>query len=308
MANQLKFACIVCTKDRPEDLTNLLVSLSKQTTKPDQIIIVDGSDHPIKFVVDKFPDLHCDYVTVRPPGLAKQRNVGIKNLRAEMNWVGFLDDDLVLEDQCIENLERFVNEHQDVKGVGLVINNQPTSSENFLFKLYHGIFLTDIRPGGIMTKSGMASAIRPVKVDQKVDWLYGGATFWNMSVFKEFKFDEWFSGVAYLEDVDFSYGVSRKYPLMLAASARCFHYCHPVKKQKLINHGAWHFVAWWYFADKYKFNKFLVAWSMFGMWLSNLLHGILKPSTHRTRTALGNLKAFKVIASGGVMSFKGFQK
>lgn len=297
-------ACIVCTKDRPEDLGNLFVSIAKQSRKPDQIIVVDGSDNPIKHVVDRFPELKIDYVTVRPPGLAKQRNVGIKQLRAEINWVGFMDDDLVLEEDCIENLEEFLGKNSEVKGVGLVINNQPTFSYNF----YRTLFLTDVEPGGIVTRSGNAAAIRPVKEDMKVEWLYGGATFWNTDVFKEFKFDEWFSGVGYLEDVDFSYGVSRKYLLMLASSARCFHYCHPVKKHRLVNHGAWHFVAWWYFARKYGFNPILVLWSMVGVLISNLGHGILRPQTHRIRSAWGNLKAFKVILFGEVQNFKGFQK
>ena len=308
MAHEIKIACIVCTKDRPEDLKNLFVSFEKQTRKPDQIIIVDGSDTPIKHVLDAFPTIHFDYVTVRPPGLAKQRNVGIKNLRPEMQWIGFMDDDLVLEPDCIEKLEEFILKKPEVKGIGLVIDNQPVSNPSMAFHLYHSIFMTDKEPGGIITKAAMASAIRPVKEDLRVDWLYGGATFWNTQVFKEFKFDEWFSGVGYLEDVDFSYGVSRKYPLMLASSARCNHYFHPVKKHRLVSHGAWHFVAWWYFANKYKFNKILVFWAMIGIWISNLAHGILKPSTHRLHTSWGNIKAFMVIFSGKVSEFKGFQK
>lgn len=300
----MKIACIICTKDRPEDLRNLFISLRKQTRKADQIIVVDGSDQPIKNVLEEFNELNIDYVTVRPPGLAKQRNVGIKNLKSDMDYIGFLDDDLVLEDRCLENLATFVSEHQEVKGIGLVINNQPV----FSYNIYRTIFLTDIEPGGIITKSGAASAIRPVNSDLKVDWLYGGATFWNASVFKEFKFDEWFSGIGYLEDVDFSYGVSRKYPLMLASNARCFHYCHPVKKHRLINHAAWHFVAWWYFANKYQFNKIYVLWSMFGVCLSNIGHGILRPSSYRLLSCKGNLKAFLVILTGRVQQFKGYQK
>jgi GT2 family glycosyltransferase len=299
-----KIAVIICTKDRPKDLTNLFQSIQRQSRKPDQIIVVDGSDNPIKHVIEAFPDLTVDYTTVRPPGLAKQRNVGIKMLKAEMDWVGMLDDDLVLEDECISNLYKFIDGHRDVKGIGLVINNQPT----FRYNILRQIFLTDVEPGGIVTKSGMAAAIRPVATDLKVEWLYGGATFWNTSMFKEFSFDEWFSGVGYLEDVDFSYRVSRKYPLMLAASARCFHYHHPVRKERMFHLGAWHLVAWWYFASKHSFNKLLILWSMFFIFASNLGHGLLKPQSNRLRTALGNLRAFYVIFTGGVSNFKGFQK
>ncbi len=105
--NSVKLACIVCTKDRPEDIRNLFVSFEKQTRKPDQIIVVDGSDNPIKHVLDGFPSLKIDYITVRPPGLAKQRNAGIKELRPDIHWVGFMDDDLVLEEDCLKNLEIF---------------------------------------------------------------------------------------------------------------------------------------------------------------------------------------------------------
>lgn len=297
-------ACIICTKDRPDDLTKLFKSLDQQSRKPDQIIVVDGSDNPIKHVVDAFPSLKVDYITVRPPGLTKQRNAGVKLLRPEIKWVGFLDDDLVLEPTCVEALDSFVNNHPDVRGVGLVINNQPT----FTYHPYRTLFFTDEEPGGVITKSGSAAAIRPVKEDLKVDWLYGGATFWHTDIFKEFSFDEWFSGVGYLEDVDFSYRVSRKHPLMLASQARCFHYQHPMRKARMIHHGAWHFVAWWYFASKFHFNKLLVLWSMLGIFISNLGHGIAKPSSHRIRSAIGNLKAFYVILTGQVKNFKGFQK
>lgn len=299
-----KIACIICTKDRPIDLAKILGSMVDGTRKPDQLIIVDGSDEPVKDVVDKFAELNPLYLTVRPPGLAKQRNVGIKNLQADMDWVGFLDDDLVLEEHCLKSLEEFVENKPDVYGVGLVINNQPS----FSYHPYRSIFLTDIEPGGIITKSACPSAIRPVKSDLQVEWLYGGATFWRQKTFSEFSFDEWFSGVGYMEDVDFSYRVSRKHRLVLAASARCWHFQHKMKKEKMSAHGAWHFVAWWYFARKYQFNSILVLWSMFGVFISNLGHGLFKPQTNRLLSALGNLRAFKVIACGNVGSYKGFQK
>jgi GT2 family glycosyltransferase len=300
----LKFSLIICTKDRPKDLKLLLESVQKQSRLPDQIIIVDGSDHPIKELVESFKTLPLIYQTVRPPGLAKQRNVGIKLLRDDIDWVGMLDDDLELEAHCLQNLEEYLLSHPTHKGVGLVINNQPVFKKH----IYRSIFFTDREPGGLITLSGSAAAIRPVEQDLEVEWLYGGATFWNKSVFSEFSYDEWFSGVGYLEDVDFSYRVSRKYKLSLSAKSRCWHYQHPMKKEKLKAHAAWHFVAWWYFATKYNFNKLIVLWSMFGVFLSNLGIGLFKPQTNRLLSTLGNLKALWVIMTGGVANYKGFQK
>lgn len=301
----MKIACIICTKDRPVDLENVLKSIVDGVRKPDQLIIVDGSDNPIENVVKKFPELNPCYVTVRPPGLAKQRNVGISKLNSDIEWVGFLDDDLVLEPECLGSLEAFISKKgNDLYGVGMVINNQPT----FSYNPYRTIFLTDFEPGGVITPSGCASAIRPVKQDLEVDWLYGGATFWKKKAFEEFSFDEWFSGIGYLEDVDFSYRVSRKYKLMLAASARCWHYQHPIPKEKLSANGAWHLVSWWYFARKHDFNRVVILWSMFGIFLSNVIHGVIRPSSNRLMGAAGNLKAFKVIFSKKVSTFQGFQK
>jgi GT2 family glycosyltransferase len=296
---------IVCTKDRPDDLTSLLTSLRVQKRKFDKVIIVDGSDEPINHVTEHFTDLNLEYTHVSPPGLTKQRNVGISLLPQDYNWVGFLDDDLVLEEDCVSNLNQFIEKNNDVKGIGLRINNQSILRPS----IYRTIFFTDIGNGGVVTKSGHASAIRPVTEDQDVNWLYGGATFWNKEIISNYSFDEWYSGIGYLEDVDFSYNVSRSHRLMLCSSARCFHYSHPVSKNKLYRLGAWHFVAWWYFISKWKeFNKLTVLWSMFGVFISNFGHGLLLPRTNRLRSALGNLAAWKVIATGNVRGFKGFQK
>ena len=68
------FTNIICTKDRPGDLSKLLNSLQKQVKKPDCVLIVDGSDSPIEYLLKDFPELNFKYLSVRPPGLTKQRN------------------------------------------------------------------------------------------------------------------------------------------------------------------------------------------------------------------------------------------
>lgn len=296
---------IICTKDRPRDLSTLFQSISAQTRRPDEIIVIDGSDSPIQSIVESVEGQNIRYQLVRPPGLTKQRNVGLSMLSEETQWVGFLDDDLVLENNAIENLNTFIELHADVVGVGLAINNQPEVNHVWLKRL----FLTDVGMGGKMTLSGMPAPIRSIKQDQEVDWIYGGATFWRRELFKTYRFDEWFSGVAYLEDVDFSYQVSRNHKLMLCSTARCFHYHHPVGKEKFKNMGAWRMVSYWYFVNKYKnFNILLVLWSMLGVIVNNLLVGILRPSSHRILRCLGNLEGIRLILTGQAKSYKGFQK
>lgn len=303
----LDITIVICTKDRPVDLGNLLDSLKKQTCDLDDIIIVDGSDSPgpVKEVVDKYTDLPIRYSTLRPPGLTRQRNFGISKVREESNWIGFLDDDLVLEPDAVKNLKDFLSKNTDVKGAGLVINNQEDKAPNLLRK----ILLTDKAPGGVFTLSGVAASIRPVQEDLEVDWLYGGATFWNKSVLNEFKYDEWFSGVGYSEDVDFSYRVGQKYKLMLHSKARCWHYHHPTRRERLKDLGTWQIVSWWYFISKHNaFNKLLVFYSMLGVTVTNFLIGLVKPSSNRVLNALGNLRGLRIVLFGDVKTHKGFQK
>lgn len=306
---RLKLAIIICTKDRPNDLTNLLRSLDQQTIKPEKIVVVDGSDDPVREIVHSFSSLNTTYTHVHPPGLTKQRNRGISLLKGQCDWIGFLDDDIVLKQDALENLHKFILKNLEVKGTGLVITNQEQLSHGLIDNLFRILFFTDKEPGGMITKSGKASAIRVVKNDQRVEWIYGGATFWHKDIISEFSFDEWFSGVGYIEDVDFSYRVSRKYKLMICASAQCFHYHHAIRKERFFDMGTWHFVAWWYFIIKNgNFSRFLVLWSMLGMFLSNLFFGIIKPSTFRLRSAIGNLKAFYIIFTGKVFNYQGYQK
>lgn len=301
---------IICTKDRPKDMQTLLDSIVKQTSLPKRVIVIDGSDNSIRSLLDNYPSLHIEYRAVRPPSLPKQRNVGISMLGNEVSWVGFLDDDLVLEETAIEELAKFVDREEakpgkELVGAGLAINNEGLISFNWWRKF----LLLDKFPGGVFTRSGCPAAIRPVKHDLDVEWLYGGATFWKSTIYQEFKFDEWFDGTGYYEDVDFSFRVSRKYRLALSPKSRCFHYHHPVRKEKLFLLGIWQITGWWYFASKAKhFSSLFVLWGMLGVTINNLAVGLFRPSGHRWRRGFGNLKGMWLILTGKALNRRTFSK
>lgn len=297
----------ICTKDRPEDMTSLLTSIREQTKLPKRIIIADGSDSPIEDVVRGFDDLPIEYFTVRPPSLPKQRNACIAKLTEKDQWIGFLDDDLVLEKDAFENLEKFIETHKqnDLGGIGITINNQVDLKKSFIREF----FLLDKLPGGVFTAAGCPAAIRPSKVDLDLEWVYGGATFWNYKILKSYKYDEWFEGTGYYEDVDFSFRVSRDHPIKLCSSARCFHYHHPVRKEKMQPLGEWQITGWWYFVTKAgAFNRLLTLWSMLGVTINNFFIGLLRPNSNRLRSFVGNLKGIFRILTGSALVKKGFSK
>lgn len=302
----MNISIIVCTKDRPDDLKRLLNSLIIQKFNYVEVLIIDGSDNNVKYVVDTFTqDLPIKYWHVRPPGLTKQRNFGISNLDPKAEWVGFLDDDLELEPNCIPSLVSYIEKEPKVKGIGLRINDQRDLKRNILREL----MLIDNFPGGVVTKSGAAAPIRPYNNSRKTGWLYGGATFWNINVLKEFKFDEWFAGIGYCEDLDFSYNVAKKYELAVCAEAKCFHHHRMPGIEKMHAMGEWLIIAWWYFARvKNKFNMILVMWGIFCVSINNFLIGLATQDKKRLLMFKGNLSGWKKIILGDYLVSKGFQK
>jgi hypothetical protein len=60
-----------------------------------------------------------------------------------------------------------------------------------------------------------------------VEWLPSTAAVWRRPVIEKFGFEEYFEGYSYLEDLDFSYGVSRHFRLAVAADAGFFHHHSP---------------------------------------------------------------------------------
>lgn len=304
----MNITIIICTKDRPKEIVDILETVRIQKRIPNKLIIVDGSDIPVKEQVDLFGDLPIEYTTCRPPSLPKQRNVGISMLTDSDEWVGFLDDDLLLNESTfleIENVIKTRQNSENLGGVGITNLNAPDIGKSFIRDLF---YLDDFR-GGVFTKSGCASVFRRSDDDQKVEWLSGGVSFWRKDILQTYKFDEWFDGIGYLEDVDFSYRVSRDYNLYLSSKATCTHESHDIAKEKLVKFGIWQLTSWWYFTRKVDdFKTLSVLWSMFGLFLNNLIMGILKPGSHRIRKAFGNFKGFFIILNGKGLEQRTFFK
>jgi glycosyltransferase involved in cell wall biosynthesis len=304
----MKIVLVVPTKDRPIDIQNLFASIITQTRKPDLVIIVDGSDNPIESIVTKFSDrINLKYYPCRPPSLPRQRNVGIANLPTDTDWLGFLDDDLVLENDTVESLEKFIiaQNNPRLKGIGMSIINQPPPRES----IFNNLFLMSVNAPGKITSAGYPTPIPFVTKDVKTDWIYGGATFWAADIFKNFNYDEWFAGTGYLEDVDFSYRVSRKYDLMISSTVKCNHYDHGVSLIREASRAEWQLTAWWYFVNKYKdFSIFAVSWAMFGLVLKSHLMILASRNQKHTQRARGFWKGIRRILNGTALEFKGFSK
>ena len=302
--NQIAF--VVPTKDRPEDLRRLLKSVQAQSVHPKQIIIVDGSRVPIENVVEEFPELSIKYVRLYPPSLSKQRNAGMEAIDLSISLAGYLDDDLVLEPGAMEAMLAFWEKaSKDVGGARFNIVNDEMPRILWLKSL----FLIESKKRGEVLQSGYQTSIGRVMHDKYVRWLSGGVTVWRRQVIEEFSYDEWFQGTGYLEDVDYSYRIGKKYKLAVVADARVQHLSYPVRKESNYVLGKWQAINRIYFVKKH--GDFLLPvcyWSLLGEFLLNLGTGIGTIDSGRLRRAWGNLVGLLYVAQGKIERMDGLLK
>jgi GT2 family glycosyltransferase len=223
-------AFVVATKDRPEELRRLLASLDGQSHKPDQVIVVDGGDRLTRDVVGEFPRLRTAYVRSIPPSAARQRNEGLDAVAREISLIGFLDDDVVLEPDAIESMLDFWRDAPEkLGGASFNMANHPApvaAGLKSLFVIRRAGFYAG-EPGSVST-SGFQTMIGFLAESRRVAWLPSGAVVWRRCVLDEVRFDEWFSGYSYLEDLDFSYRVGKFFDLAVAPKALYRHYPAPL--------------------------------------------------------------------------------
>ena len=229
-----KLCIIIPTKDRPFELERLFNSMVSQDVLPEQIVVVDGGEPGVRELTDKFSNLPIDYLQVLPPGLTRQRNAGLKIVRDDIDLIGFLDDDIVLQDGCLKNMLAFWDKAgDDVAGAGFNIIDHPPEGKpkwlEFLFKRY-----LKNKPAGALLKVGRNMTYCPAPATAETQWLCGGATVWRRNIYDTFDYDEWFAGYGIVEDVDFSYRVSKTNKLFVAADAQVRHIETPKKNHYLL--------------------------------------------------------------------------
>ena len=224
-------AFIIPTKDRPGKIRNFLTSLAQQSASCGRVIVVDGGES-VKDIVHSFSDrLPVEHYECRPPGQIRQRNMGISLLDDKTPLVGFLDDDIVLEPQALEQMVSFWNRaDKAAAGVSFNIVNQHTT----LPKWAKGLWGMILPQQGKVLRSGYHVSIENVPSDLQTEWLCGGATVWKQGILKEHTNTEISSLWAIGEDLIFSYPIGKQFPLYVCADAKVRHehiYDHKVKKR-----------------------------------------------------------------------------
>jgi len=224
---------IIPTLSRVESIGKLLDSLAKQTRRPEQIIIVDASeDHDTEAVAARADAVLRErleyYRTAR--GLTRQRNFGLKKSHADI--IGFLDDDVVLDDNFLEEMARiFENDKQKEIGGATGYIYPMEVKRNRIHRAI--VRLIEIVSGQSCLAKFYNMELAPEEPftgTVPIRYVFGCNMFFRRQVFKSLQFDEWFEGYGMGEDKDFGLRVAKQWPIVAVGSARLHHFCDPVAR------------------------------------------------------------------------------
>ncbi len=257
---------------RPMALLKLLESVREQSLYPNEIIIVDGSsNNDTEKVIrsNDFNNLTYHRVEEKHRGLTKQRNFGIKKLSADIEIVGFLDDDIVLTNNYFKELIQTYHIKPDAIAVGGYIKNEVVwealkdgscpegkfcidgwqRNEPLKFKVRKKLgLLPDTRPGIICSFSHgrSVSFLPPNGKVYQVEQFMGGVSSYKTEVFKKVGFSNYFEGYGLYEDVDFCIRLLPLGKLYLNTAAQLNHYHEPSGRPNQYKYGKMVIRNGWY--------------------------------------------------------------
>ena len=112
----MKYSIIIPVYNRPDEVDELLQSLTTQTFKDFEVVVVeDGSDIPCHEVVEKYADrLNLKYFNKPNSGPGQTRNYGVE--RSQGEFVIVLDSDVVLPPSYLDATEQALTQRGSGEG------------------------------------------------------------------------------------------------------------------------------------------------------------------------------------------------
>lgn len=225
---------IIPTYNRTDELKETLRSILNQTMLPIEVIIVDDSNNnEVENVVHELDSkfkkrsISLNYLkNNKGRSLTAARNLGVKESCGEI--ILFLDDDVLLDKNYIEELLLTYHKHPNAKGVqGYWANNYKMTyklsmlnmANKFFYHFHYKINDCRILPSFNSTYPYM------LKKTIQCEYLSGCNCSFLRDIFDEMEFDECLKKYSYGEDRDFPYRIHLKYPgsLYITPSAKLVH-------------------------------------------------------------------------------------
>ena len=193
----MKYSIIVPVYNRPDEVEELLQSLTEQEQKDFEVVIVeDGSQKPCKDVCDKFADiLDLHYYVKENGGPGQARNYGAE--RAKGEWLIILDSDVVLPKGYLKAVDTALSMENGTLHSTLAAFGGPDASHPSFTPVQKAISYS-------MTSFFTTGGIRGGK--KKLDKFYPRS--FNMGIRRDVYLQlGGFSKMRFGEDIDFSYRI-----------------------------------------------------------------------------------------------------
>jgi len=227
-------SAILPTRNRAALLARFLQSLAEQTVTPAEIVICDASDDGSTEAVviaarEGWADSRVQWTYQRAvrTGLAPQRNQAVAT--ASQTFVWFLDDDVILEPECLEVLHNVASADDRIGGVTATITNQAYSPPGPFVKGLMRWF-EDGRERDTYASAciGPGFAFYPdaspdIPATMTAEWMIGCCTLYRKAALPCPAVPDHFEGGAIGEDLAASLQVARTWKTLHARDARCFH-------------------------------------------------------------------------------------
>src|SRR6202045_229563 len=234
MRETVPVACVIPTRSRAAVISRTLESVRRQSSWPSSIVICDSSvDQFTKEVCGKFVDLPITYLRASAEGAASQRNEAVTRLAEDVRFIWFLDDDVLLEPECLERLWYAIQDDFRLGGVNAMITNQQFRLSGrggrFFLRLIGGS--GDLSDAGRVI--GPAMNLLPEDRDDlpevvPVEWLNTTCTLYRREALPRPPFRDRFKGYSLMEDLALSLEVRKRgWNLANVRTARIVHDSQP---------------------------------------------------------------------------------
>jgi GT2 family glycosyltransferase len=194
-------AVIVATRNRPQNLVRALESIAKSESLPAVVVVVSSGVNVSESINSiQWPfDLIHEHITGY--GQIRQKQVGISLIPKLIQWVLFMDDDILLEPKAITNaLAILQSSSGSILGIGFGYRAN--------LKLRGNKFPLSDKRFGRVTSDGRNLDYTSSREIISTDWL-NGISMWSSSVLQEYSFPYLDSKYSICEDLIFSHAVSR---------------------------------------------------------------------------------------------------
>jgi len=232
----LPISAVIPTAQRPAVLKRTLQSLYEGSAQPAEIILVDRSDSEEFSLTARHienwqgENVQITHLAASTSGAAAQRNEGIAHTTQE--HLLFMDDDVILEPDCLEKVWNCLEAEQDAGAASAMISNQKYHSPGFISSRLFAWFAGEKLASYAGRCIGPACNILPsdqstLPAHAKIDWLNAGCTIYKKNILPEPVFDSHFQGASICEDLALSLRVGKTHSLYNVREALLFHDSQP---------------------------------------------------------------------------------